>query len=576
MSQSEITIARPHRWDVPFGEGLANADIERLLQVEPFCHINPARFPAHLSLEGILRNDARVVKFEEGDLVIREGDYGNSAFMLLHGTVRVVLEGLSAEMADRTATSRKSWWKAIRQLWTSQQVPEVRSPRNPNEPATSLGLRGEGESARIFLQDIPRVLDTNQTAQLTAGEFFGELAALNRSPRSATLFAEGPAVLLEIRWQGLRDLMRYAPTLREHIDQLYRENSLRVHLRETPLLSDLSEAALDQVVEATRFATHGSFEWNTEMARHESLSPIERIAREPLIAEEGQPVTNVLLVRSGFARLSQRFGESHRTLAYLGKGQVFGMEEILQNSKAPLHTHSLRAVGHIDLLEIPVETIRQHLLPTLENRSDPRPTAESSSNTLRLLPSTSSGTSSGITELPSVLLDFLVDQRLVNGTEAMVIDLERCTRCDDCVRACATTHDGNPRFVREGTRFGRFQFAGACMHCVDPVCMIGCPTGAIQRLAESGVVRINDDTCIGCTTCANSCPYDNIRMAELRNVDGLPVLDLDHRLPIVKATKCDFCTDGLTGPACQNACAHDALIRIDLSNPLAIAEWMDR
>ena len=44
--------------------------------------------------------------------------------------------------------------------------------------------------------------------------------------------------------------------------------------------------------------------------------------------------------------------------------------------------------------------------------------------------------------------------------------------------------------------------------------MIGCPTGAIHRESATGVVMINDDTCIGCGTCAASCPYENIRMVE--------------------------------------------------------------
>ena len=91
----------------------------------------------------------------------------------------------------------------------------------------------------MFLQDVPRVLDENDTIVLEAGELFGELAALTRSPRSATVFAEDDAVLVEIRWQGLRDLMRRTDALRRHVERLYRENSLRVHLRETPLLADL-------------------------------------------------------------------------------------------------------------------------------------------------------------------------------------------------------------------------------------------------------------------------------------------------------------------------------------------------
>ena len=53
-------------------------------------------------------------------------------------------------------------------------------------------------------------------------------------------------------------------------------------------------------------------------------------------------------------------------------------------------------------------------------------------------------------EIETGLLEFLVEHRFVNGTQAMMIDLNRCTRCDDCIRACASTHDNNPRFVRNG------------------------------------------------------------------------------------------------------------------------------
>ena len=35
----------------------------------------------------------------------------------------------------------------------------------------------------------------------------------------------------------------------------------------------------------------------------------------------------------------------------------------------------------------------------------------------------------------------------------LVLDLEKCTRCDACVRACADAHDGVTRLIREGLRF---------------------------------------------------------------------------------------------------------------------------
>jgi Fe-S-cluster-containing dehydrogenase component len=158
--------------------------------------------------------------------------------------------------------------------------------------------------------------------------------------------------------------------------------------------------------------------------------------------------------------------------------------------------------------------------------------------------------------------EWLGDERLINGTQAMLIDLDRCVRCDDCVKACASTHGGNPRFVRHGPTFDHWMVANACMHCRDPVCMIGCPTGAIHRHEAAGVIVINDDTCIGCGTCANSCPYSNIRLVEISDRSGNAVVDDDGR-PILKATKCDLCVEQLGGPACVRACPHDALRRVN-------------
>jgi Fe-S-cluster-containing dehydrogenase component len=194
------------------------------------------------------------------------------------------------------------------------------------------------------------------------------------------------------------------------------------------------------------------------------------------------------------------------------------------------------------------------------------------------------------------LLEFLVERRLVNGTATMIIDLDRCTRCDDCVRACAAVHDNSPRFLRHGPTHGRFMVANACMHCADPVCMIQCPTGAIHRNVLGGEVVINDATCVGCTACANNCPYDAIRMVPIRDSVGQPVypthlskattsddevlvpieIGMKEWEPIVKATKCDLCADQLTGPACQNACPHDALVRLNLGNFETAVEWLDK
>jgi Fe-S-cluster-containing dehydrogenase component len=172
-------------------------------------------------------------------------------------------------------------------------------------------------------------------------------------------------------------------------------------------------------------------------------------------------------------------------------------------------------------------------------------------------------------------MEFVTQNRFFNGTKTMVIDLDHCTRCDDCVRACAATHDNNPRFLRHGPIHKNLMVAQACMHCADPVCMIGCPTGAIHRETFEGNVVINPSSCIGCSACANNCPYGAIRMVEVRDRSGRIMVASDSN-PIQKATKCDLCIDQYGGPACERACPHDALKRINLNTIDELARWIER
>ena len=103
---------------------------------------------------------------------------------------------------------------------------------------------------------------------------------------------------------------------------------------------------------------------------------------------------------------------------------------------------------------------------------------------------------------------------LMQGQKLMLIDLDRCTRCGDCVEACIDTHDdGHSRLFLDGPRLGHYLVPSACRMCRDPVCMIGCPVGSIQQGANGEIVI--RDWCIGCSLCADQCPYDSIQMHDL-------------------------------------------------------------
>ena len=573
MSTVESVVRRPQRWDTPFGSEMTEAHVDRLLGAAPFSQMDASRFPKTCSLRGILRHDARLLHLLEGDIVVREGDYGNSAFLILEGAARVILESLPEKLLGRTQRAKKSVFRtAIDQLFGRPRV-EVRR-YGAVELDGQLGQRQDGSELRIFLQDVPGVLDRHQSLGLGVGEFFGELAAITRTPRSATVVATENTTLVEIRWQGLRDLMRNDLAIKNQIETLYRKNSLETHLRETDLLSRVPAEGIREIAAATEFESYGKFAWNAQYKKVSQQAPSERIKSEPVIAEEGSIPDSLIMIRSGFARLSRRYGSGHRTLAYLGKGQTFCFGELAAETQvdSPVALqNSLRAVGYVDILRIPKALIEKHVLPTWSEKELARAAKHILKNEDR---PKSAAIVEESAEETSALMEFLLDERLMNGTNTMLINTDRCTRCDDCLRACASTHDHNPRFIRHGPQFDNVMVANACMHCVDPVCMIGCPTGAISRDADSGNVLINDLTCIGCATCANSCPYSNIRMVETRSPSGEMIIDLDSGKPIVKATKCDLCADSWGGPACQRACPHDAMVRLDLSDSSAISRWL--
>ena len=582
MAQLEIAVKRPERWDTPFGPSMSDDEVRRLLAIEPFASMNPADFPAGVPLEGILRNDTRIVDYSDGSIIVREGDYGNSAFLVLSGRVKIVLEGLDDALLGRPEKPKQGAWNSLLKLLKNPSLPEVRKrvPRPKQAEDPSQDGATDPSQRKIFLQDFPRLMYGSSTLSLHSGEIFGELAAMTRMPRAGTAIADGQTQLLEIRWQGLRDLMRRTESLQKHIEHLYRESSLHVHLRETPLLSQLSNAELDAVADATVFETHGNFEWQAAFDAAAKKAPADAIVNEPLIAEEGLPSDSIVLIRAGFARLSHRHGHGHRTVAYLGKGQVYGLSEAIQSirtGQAARSVNSLRALGYVDVLRIPLEVLKRFVIPNVSEQAlDDLANKHAVYCSNHHCDVSTDNLGKEPADIDPSLLEFLVEERLINGREAMVIDLDRCTRCDDCVRACAATHDNNPRFIRHGEQHGKFMIAHACMHCVDPVCMIGCPTGAIARDTADGTVRINDFTCIGCSVCANSCPYDNIRMVEIRDRGGAIMIDENSRQPILKATKCDLCADQPTGPACQRACPHDALVRIDLGNLGELSQWVSR
>ena len=52
-----------------------------------------------------------------------------------------------------------------------------------------------------------------------------------------------------------------------------------------------------------------------------------------------------------------------------------------------------------------------------------------------------------------------------------------------------------------------FYLPRICNHCLNPACVAGCPSGAIYKRGEDGVVLINQKVCRAWRMCVTACPY---------------------------------------------------------------------
>ncbi len=199
MEGSEpIAVRRPTRWDEPMDSSMTDADVAWLRTRDPFVSMNDQAFPRSMPLDGILRNDCRLHRCEPGEIVVREGDYGNSAFLVILGSVRVLFDSLSPQQLGRTPNRKLTWLEALARFWNQSKTAERRTPGQVTVNGDDDGqtVRQVDDRQAVFLQDFDVVIKENETVSLGPGELFGEVAAMYRSPRTATVVADNEATLL--------------------------------------------------------------------------------------------------------------------------------------------------------------------------------------------------------------------------------------------------------------------------------------------------------------------------------------------------------------------------------------------
>ena len=101
-----------------------------------------------------------------------------------------------------------------------------------------------------------------------------------------------------------------------------------------------------------------------------------------------------------------------------------------------------------------------------------------------------------------------VEQPVKIDNDLYVRDYAKCILCYQCVDACVAAHDdGRTRLYLDGPRFENYLVPISCRSCLDPVCMIGCPVGSINR-GDKGEIVI-ENWCIGCGMCVAACKEEN-------------------------------------------------------------------
>jgi len=396
-----------------------------------------------------------------------------------------------------------------------------------------------------------------KVSELKEGVQFGEMSVLAGVPRAATCRASQnrEAQVLEIQRPALR-LLRKMESFSQRLDANYRLNGRKATLQDLAGLTGPSP-------ELFRFL--------------ESISQFKVFSKNHVLFRQGEPIRRLFVIRTGWAHLT-RVGTSPDE-RFLGSIHCLGVEGIMRDAE---WSETATLLGRTEVMEISLSKLRQSLeflepaLRMLEKASGTRPDLVAKK------------------ELPILQAQQrLIETGLVDGTNLLLMDMELCVRCGNCSLACHQVH-GQSRLVRRGihvahpSSLARVEDSqsllspSVCMHCQDPECLTGCPTGAIQRLT-GGQVDIDPKTCIGCGDCATQCPYNAISMVPRKAASpaagwsGFWSLRSDTLPPAVDQTedllavKCNLCTGtdlnppGTKVPAfsCEENCPTGALLRVD-------------
>src|SRR6266436_4030275 len=511
--------------------------IDRLLEYLPALKEIP-----RAQLENWAKGAAVLHRYRKGEIVCEEGAFGSTAYYIVSGTVDIFIHNPLAHLRTNPVIGMFGRsFKRMKSFLTDDQADR----------------RPEAHQRKFIGIDANVDLPINKPlAQLGPGELFGEMTCRTYQPRSATVRTREPCVKIEmlrvildmlVGNRQVSDLTKAtsrvkAPTFKgtsfkAELDKRYRERSLDTHLRSVPLFASVSEEFIEHLRQTVELVSYN---------------------QSQVICKQGDESDAFYLIRSGMVRVSQHMPGGEIVRGYLSRGDYFGEIGLLRSIK---RTATCSALDAVDVVKMPAGEfgLMVERFPVVRQQIEAVAGARLAADQQKAIPA-------------GLRLDDFLTLGLFEAQNLLLIDLDNCTRCDACVRACAQAHDGVSRLLRDGLRYDHFLVATACRSCRDPLCMTQCPVGSIRR--KENLEIIIEDWCIGCGKCAELCPYGNINMhpletikeikTEIKGKDGAPpqVKIEKKKMTAYKANTCDLCTQ-LSIPSCVYACPHDAAKRVD-------------
>ncbi|HLX41505.1 MAG TPA: cyclic nucleotide-binding domain-containing protein [Ktedonobacteraceae bacterium] len=352
---------------------------------------------------------------------------------------------------------------------------------------------------------------------LRRGEYMGDYGMLTGHQHNTTAQAQSNALMLAIPEQVMQHLIELAPGVGSHFEQISHARSLEHILKRLALFQGMPENVLQWVGSQTQFR---------EYERDERLFAEDNTGNG---GQRGQPARESLhIIMAGFVKVARKTTQgTERIIAYRQGGDYFaGGLDMLGDQRAVTAT----ALSRVRVAEIPRAALLQVFthFPVVARRFNDRlqqySEAAALANTgvfaaIGTVGHVTTDTANPFTDATARKgLHSLVSDGVVEGTEVLVIDLDKCIHCSECEEACARRH-GHSRMNRKGMVIGNITITTACRQCQDPVCML-CSRAGIAR-KPGGEVYITE-SCIGCGICAERCPYDNITIIPLDEARGQP------------------------------------------------------